>query len=300
MAMNKLSTSQRANIIRCLVEGNSIRSTVRITGAAKNTVVKLLADAGAACSAYQDKHLRNLPCRRIQVDEIWSFTYAKAKNVPTAKAAPVGAGDTWTWTAICADTKLVPCWLVGPRDGEYALAFVDDLRSRLANRVQLTSDGLKAYLEAIEESFGDDIDYAMLVKLYGSDGEGPANSAQRKYSPGHCTGTREAMITGNPDPKHISTSYAERNNLTLRMAMRRFTRLTNAFSKKLANHEAAVALHFMHYNFVRIHQTLRVTPAMAAGVTGRLWSVEDIAALVEAAAPKPEPRGPYKKRAAAA
>jgi IS1 family transposase len=210
----------------------------------------------------------------------WSFTYAKAKNVPTAKAAPAGAGDTWTWTAICADTKLVPCWLVGPRDGEYALAFIDDLRQRLANRVQLTSDGLKAYLEAVEESFGNDIDYAILVKLYGSEPEGPPNSAQRKYSPGHCTGTREAMITGYPDPKHISTSYAERNNLTLRMAMRRFTRLTNAFSKKLANHEAAVALHFMHYNFVRIHQTLRITPAMAAGVTDRLWSIEDICGAV--------------------
>jgi hypothetical protein len=175
----------------------------------------------------------------------------------------------------------VPCWLVGPRDGEYALAFIDDLRQRLTQRVQLTSDGLKAYLEAVEESFGDDIDYAMLVKLYGSDAEGPPNSAQRKYSPGHCTGTRNAVITGNPDPNYISTSLAERNNLTLRMAMRRFTRLTNAFSKKIANHEAAVALHFMHYNFVRIHQTLRVTPAMAAGVTDRLWSIEDIAALLD-------------------
>jgi hypothetical protein len=277
--MNRLTTSKRAEVIRCLVEGNSIRSTVRITGVAKNTVTKLLVDLGAVCSAYQDEHLRNLPCQRIQVDEIWSFTYAKAKNVPTAKAAPIGAGDTWTWTAICADTKLVPCWLVGPQDGEYALAFIDDLRQRLANRVQLTSDGLKAYLEAVEESFGNDIDYAILVKLYGSDGEGAPNSSQRKYSPGHCTGTRDAMITGRPDPKHISTSFAERNNLTMRMAMRRFTRLTNAFSKKLTNHEAAVALHFMHYNFVRIHQTLRITPAMAAGVTDRLWSVEDIVAL---------------------
>jgi IS1 family transposase len=279
--MNRLTTSKRAEIVRCLVEGNSIRSTVRITGAAKNTVTRLLVNLGAACSAYQNQHLRDLPCRRIQVDEIWSFTYAKAKNVPTAKAAPAAAGDTWTWTAICADTKLVPCWLVGPRDGEYALAFIDDLRPRLANRVQLTSEGLKAYLEAVEESFGNDIDFAMVVKLYGSETEGPPNSAQRKYSPGHCTGTREAMITGNPDPKHISTSYAERNNLTLRMAMRRFTRLTNAFSKKLANHEAAVALHFMHYNFVRIHQTLRVTPTMAAGVTERLWSIEDVAGLLE-------------------
>jgi IS1 family transposase len=279
--MNRLTTSKRAEVLTCLVQGNSIRSTVRITGAAKNTVTKLLVDAGRACSVYQNRVLRDLPCKRIQVDELWSFTYAKAKNVPTAKAAPAGAGDTWTWTAICADTKLVPCWLVGARDGEHALAFLDDLRQRLANRVQLTSDGLKAYLEAVEESFGDDVDYTMLVKLYGSDVDGPPNSAQRKYSPGQCTGTREAVITGNPDPKQISTSYAERNNLTLRMAMRRFTRLTNAFSKKLANHEAAVALHCMNYNFVRIHQTLRITPAMAASVTDRLWSVEDIATLLD-------------------
>jgi IS1 family transposase len=279
-SMNRLTTAKRAEIIRCLVEGNSIRSTVRITGAAKNTVVKLLVDIGAACSAYQDKHLRNLPCRRIQVDEVWAFVHAKAKNVPTAKAAPEGAGDIWCWTAICADTKLVPSWLIGARDGEYALAFIDDLRQRLANRVQLTSDGHKPYLQAVEEAFGDDIDYAMLVKLYGSDGDGAPNSAQRKYSSGHCTGTREATITGNPDPSHVSTSYAERQNLTMRMSMRRFTRLTNAFSKRVANHEAAVALHFMHYNFVRIHHTLRVTPAMAAGVTDRLWSVENIAELV--------------------
>jgi IS1 family transposase len=274
--MNRLTTSKRAEIIRCLVEGNSIRSTVRITGAAKNTVVKLLVDVGAACSAYQNKHLRNLPCQRIQVDEIWSFTYAKAKNVPTAKAAPAGAGDTWTWTAICADTKLVPCWLVGPRDGEYALAFIDDLRQRLENRVQLTSDGLKAYLDAIEEAFGDDVDYAVLQKLYGTPPE-----AEKRYSPAQCIGAKRDLVTGNPDPKHVSTSYVERQNLTMRMAMRRFTRLTNAFSKKLANHEAAIALHFMHYNFVRIHQTLRVTPAMAAGMTDRLWSVEDIAALLD-------------------
>jgi IS1 family transposase len=274
--MNRLTTSKRAEIIRCLVEGNSIRSTVRITGASKNTISKLLVDLGAACSAYQNEHLRNLPCRRIQVDEIWSFVHAKAKNVPTAKAAPEGAGDVWTWTAICADTKIVPAWMIGGRDGEYALAFMDDLRSRLANRVQLTSDGHKAYLNAVEDAFGDDVDYATLQKMYGS-----APEAQKRYSPAQCIGTRREAITGNPDPKHVSTSYAERQNLTMRMAMRRFARLTNAFSKKLANHEAAVALHFMHYNFVRIHQTLRVTPAMAAGVTDRLWSVEDIAALLD-------------------
>ena len=240
----------------------------------------LLIDAGRACSAYQNRHLRNLPCRRVQVDEVWSFVYAKQRNVATAKRQDLAWGDVWVWTAICADTKIVPCWLVGARDGEYALAFIDDLRQRLANRVQLTSDGLKAYLEAVEESFGDDVDYAMLVKLYGSDADGPPHSSQRKYSPGKCTGTREATITGNPDPAHVSTSYVERQNLTMRMSMRRFTRLTNAFSKKVANHEAAVALHFMHYNFVRIHQSLRVAPAMAAGVTDRLRSIEDIAALL--------------------
>jgi IS1 family transposase len=274
--MNRLTTSKRAEIIRCLVEGNSIRSTVRITGAAKNTVTKLFVDIGAASSAYQNEQFRNLPCQRIQVDEIWSFTYAKAKNVPTGKAAPDGAGDTWTWTAIDAETKLVPSWLIGGRDGEYALAFIDDLRQRLAGRVQLTSDGHKAYLEAVEEAFGDDVDHAVLQKLYGT-----APEAQKSYSPAKCIGVRSENITGNPDPKHVSTSYVERQNLTMRMAMRRFTRLTNAFSKKLANHEAAVALHFMHYNFVRIHQTLRVTPAMASGVTDRLWSAEDIAALLD-------------------
>ncbi len=274
--MNKLTTSKRAEVIRCLVEGNSIRSTVRITGAAKNTVTKLLVDAGRACSAYQNEHLRNLSCRRIQVDEIWAFVHAKAKNVATAKAAPEGAGDIWCWTAVCADTKLVPCWVVGARDTEYAFAFVDDLRGRLANRVQLTSDGHKPYLEAVEEAFGDDIDYAVLQKLYGT-----APEAQKRYSPAQCIGTKREAIAGNPDPAHVSTSYVERQNLTMRMSMRRFTRLTNAFSKKVANHEAAVALHFMHYNFVRIHQTLRVTPAMAAGVTDRLWSIEDIAALLD-------------------
>jgi IS1 family transposase len=249
---------------------------VHITGAAKNTVVRLLVDIGAACSAYQNECLRNLPCQRIQVDEIWSFTHAKAKNVPTAKAAPDGAGDTWTWTAMCADTKLVPSWLVGGRDGEYALASFDDLRQRIAGLVQLTSDGHRAYLDAVEEAFGDDVDYAVLQKLYGT-----APEAQKRYNPAKCIGIRSDDITGNPDPKHISTSYVERQDLTMRMAMRRCTRLTNAFSKKLSNHEAAVAPHFMHYNFVRIHQTLRVTAAMAADVTDRLWSTEDIATLLD-------------------
>jgi IS1 family transposase len=279
--MNRLTTSKRAEVIRCLVEGNSIRSTVRITGVAKDTVTKLLVDAGQACTAYQDRVMRNLPCRRIQVDEIWSFVYAKQKNVPTAKAAPQEAGDVWTWTAICAETKLVPCWLVGGRDSAAAHAFISDLRPRLARRVQLTTDGHKPYLEAVETAFGDDVDYAMLVKLYGSAPDGEAGSAQRKYSPGQCIGCKSQAVTGAPDPAHVSTSYAERNNLTMRMGMRRFTRLTNAFSRKVENHAAQVGLHFMYYNFVRQHGSTRVTPAMAAGVTGKLWETSDIVVVLE-------------------
>jgi IS1 family transposase len=277
--MNKLSTSKRAEILRCLVEGNSIRSTVRITGASKNTIAKLLADAGKACSAYHDKHVRNVKAERIQVDEIWSFCFAKQKNVESAKNAPDGAGDVWTWTAMDSGSKLVISWLVGGRDGEYALAFMDDLRLRLANRVQLTSDGHKAYLDAVEEAFGADIDYAQLIKMYGEPtGE---KGHERKYSPSECTGTKKQHVMGSPDKKHISTSHVERQNLTMRMCMRRFTRLTNAFSKKIENHEASVALHFVYYNFCRIHQTLRVTPAMAAGVTDRLWDVEDLTKLLD-------------------
>ena len=275
--MNRLSTSKRAAILRCLVEGNSIRSTVRITGASKNTIAKLLTDAGKACSAYQDEHVRNVKAERIQVDEIWSFCYAKQKNVESAKNAPDGAGDVWTWTAMDSGSKLVISWLVGGRDGEYALAFLDDLRQRLANRVQLTSDGHKAYLDAVEEAFGADIDYAQLIKMYGEPTGDKGH--ERKYSPSECTGTKKQHVMGSPERKHISTSHVERQNLTMRMCMRRFTRLTNAFSKKTENHEASVALHFMYYNFCRIHQTLRVTPAMAAGVTDRLWDVEDLAKL---------------------
>lgn len=277
--MNKLSTSKRAEIIRCLVEGNSIRSTVRITGASKNTIAKLLADVGKACSTYHDEHVRNVKAERVQVDEIWSFCYAKQKNVESAKNAPDGAGDVWTWTAMDSGSKFVISWLVGGRDGEYALAFMDDLRQRLANRVQLTSDGHKAYLDAVEEAFGADIDYAQLIKMYGEPtGE---KGHERKYSPSECTGTKKQHVMGSPDKKHISTSHVERQNLTMRMCMRRFTRLTNAFSKKIENHEASVALHFMYYNFCRIHQTLRVTPAMAAGVTDRLWDVQDLAELLD-------------------
>ena len=296
--MNKLPSAKRIQILAMLCEGSSMRSISRVADVSINTVGKLLADAGKACAAFHDEHVRDVTTRRVQVDEIWSFTYAKHKNVQTAKFAPEGAGDTWTWTALDADSKLIISWLVGARDTEYALEFVDDLRSRLANRVQLTSDGHKPYLEAVEEVFGDDIDYAMLVKLYGSDGDGAPNTAQRKYSPGHCTGTREIAITGNPAPEHVSTSYAERHNLTMRMAMRRFTRLTNAFSKKLESHMHMVALYTVWYNFVRVHKTLRVSPAMAAGISRRLWSMEDIAGLIEAAASKPGPRGPYRKRSA--
>ena len=292
--MNKLGSADRARILHLLCEGQSIRAITRLTGASKNTVTKLLIDAGKACAAYHDEHVRGLTSKRIQVDEIWSFTYAKQKNVAGAKAAPAEAGDTWTWTAIDADTKLIASYLVGGRDSEYAMWFMDDLRSRLANRVQLTSDGHRAYLEAVEGAFGADVDYAQLVKLYGAAPEGPT----RRYSPAECTGAKKVPVEGKPDPRHISTSYSERQNLTMRMHMRRFTRLTNAFSKKVENHAYAVALHMMYYNFVRIHQKLRVTPAMAAGVTDKLWEIGDIAALVEAAEAPAKKRGPYKKAAA--
>ena len=290
--MNRLSSEDRARILHLLCEGQSIRAITRLTGASKNTVAKLLADAGKACMAYHDANVRDVKAARVQVDEIWSFTYAKQKNVATAKAAPEGAGDTWTWTAIDADSKLIVSYLVGGRDAEYAMWFMDDLASRLANRVQLTSDGHRAYLEAVEGAFGCDVDYAQLVKLYGSEG---GKGADVRYSPAECTGIRKRRVEGNPDDAHVSTSYVERNNLTMRMHMRRFTRLTNGFSKKVENHAYAVALHMMYYNFVRIHGKLRMTPAMAAGVTGRLWEISDIVALVEAADSKPSKRGPYKK-----
>ncbi len=272
--MNKLDIKTRARILACLVEGNSIRATVRMTGAAKNTVVKLLADVGAACTAYEDRALRNLPCKRLQCNEIWSFVYAKAKSVP--KAAPEGAGDAWTWTALDADAKLVPCWMIGPRDGGIACEFMQDLAGRLANRVQLTTDGHKAYLEAVEGAFGSAIDYAILVKLYG---KAPSQGPERKYSPNVCLGARPTTVTGDPEMAHVSTCYVERQNLTMRMSMRRFTRLTKGFSKKLENLGHAVALHFMYYNFGRIHQSLHITPAMAAGITDHVWSLEEIAAL---------------------
>lgn len=292
--MRKLHASDRARILHMLCEGQSIRAIERIAGASKNTVAKLLSDAGAVCAAYQDQAFRNLKTKRVQVDEIWSFTYAKQKNVKAAKAAPEGAGDTWTWTAIDADSKLVISWLVGGRDSEYAMAFMDDLSRRLANRVQLTSDGHKAHLEAVEGAFGSDTDYAMLVKVYGNAPE----VLKGRYSPAEFTTAHKTRIEGNPDMRHVSTSYSERQNLTMRMHMRRFTRLTNGFSKKVEAHANAVALHFMYYNFVRVHKTLRMTPAMAAGVTKKLWEVSDIVALIEAKeAEQPTVRGPYKKRA---
>lgn len=290
--VNKLSLEDRAKILHLLCEGMSIRAITRLTGASKNTVAKLLIDAGKACANYHDANVCDVKASRVQVDEIWSFTYAKQKNVATAKDAPEGAGDTWTWTAIDADSKMILSYLVGGRDAEYAMWFMDDLASRLANRVQLTSDGHRAYLEAVEGAFGCDVDYAQLVKLYGSEG---GKGSEVRYSPAECTGIRKRTVEGKPDDAYVSTSYVERQNLTMRMHMRRFTRLTNAFSKKVENHAHAVALHMMYYNFVRIHKTLRVTPAMASGVSDRLWDIADIAKLVEDAEAKPGKRGPYKK-----
>lgn len=273
--MNKLDTTTRARIVSCLIEGCSIRSTVRMTGAAKNTVVKLLADLGKACSIYQDEVFRNLPCKRIQCDEIWSFVGCKQKNVKTGVH---GRGDVWTWTGLCADTKLVPAWYVGNRDGAAAYHFMHDLAGRLANRVQLTTDAHRPYLQAVEDAFGSDIDFAQLIKIYGK----PLNdSPETRYSPAQCMGARKAVISGTPAFEHVSTSYTERQNLTMRMSMRRFTRLTNAFSKKVENLEHAVALHFMHYNFCRIHMSLRVTPAMEAEVSDHVWSLEELVGLLD-------------------
>lgn len=274
--MNRLDASRRAQVIRCLTEGNSIRSTVRMTGVAKNTVANLLVEVGKACAKYQNEILTNLPCQRLQCDEIWSFVYAKEKNVTQSIADQRVAGSVWTWTAIDADTKLVPCWFIGKRDAGSATEFMQDLAGRLSHRVQLTTDGLKVYLNAIIDSFAGDIDYAILHKVYGAERPDAA-----RYSPATCIGTKRVEMIGNPDEKHVSTSYVERANLTMRMSMRRFTRLTNAFSKKIENHAAAVALYFMWYNFGRIHQTLKMTPAMKAGIASHAWTVDEILALVE-------------------
>lgn len=288
--MNRLCLEARARILHMLVEGNSLRATSRMADVAYNSVLKLISDAGKACSDYQDATLRNLPCRRIQVDEIWAFCYTKERNLERAKKPVEGAGDIGTWTAICADTKLVPSWLVGDRDAAAAHMFMQDLASRMRGRIQLTSDGHRLYLEAVEGAFGAEIDYAMLIKLYGQ----PRDDATR-YSPPECIGTQTHEIQDTPDPDHISTSYAERQNLTMRMNMPRFTRLTNGFSKKAENHAQAVALHYMYYNFGRIHRTLRMTPAMEAGVADHVWTMTEIASLMDAQY-TPKPRGPYKKK----
>ena len=278
--MNKLSLERKAQVIKVLCEGNSIRSTARITGAAINTVVTLLKEVGAACLKYQDSHLRNLTSKRIECDEIWSFCYAKEKNVPEDKQGQFGYGDVWTFVAIDADTKLTLSWLIGLREPEYAIEFAKDIKERLANRTQLTTDGHHMYFEAIESAFGADIDYAQLIKYYGNE---PNESGH--YSPPKCIKTKTKLIHGHPDMNQVSTSYIERQNLTMRMSMRRFTRLTNGFSKKIENHMFALALYFMHYNFVRPHKTLAYpyprTPAMAAGLTNRIWSIEEIVKLAD-------------------
>lgn len=286
MTVNKLSPERRTQVIRALVEGNSIRATCRMTGVAKGTVLKLLADVGEVCRDYQDKHMTGLTARRIQCDEIWSFCQAKAKNVPDEHKGEFGWGDTWTWTAIDADSKLVLSWAIGGRDSYTALAFMQDVARRLAQRVQLSTDGAKVYLDAVERAFGANIDYAMIQKIYGSDPDG-----EKRYSPAKCLGIEVESIKGKPDPKHISTSYVERQNLTMRMSMRRFTRLTNAFSKKVQNLGYAVALHFMYYNFIRRHQTLGMTPAMAAGIEDHEWTVEELVNLLESTEIQPSERG---------
>jgi IS1 family transposase len=277
MRMNKISRTKQVQVISALIEGNSIRATVRMTSVAKDTVTKLLVSVGSACAEYHDRNVQHVKARRIQCDEIWQFCYAKQKNVPAEKQGQFGFGDVWTWVAIDADTKLVPSYMVGRRDLQTAKIFIDDLAGRLANRVQLTTDGLRVYLNAVEGAFGCDVDYAMLVKLYGNDAD-----AETRYSPAECIGCQTAAISGLPNPKHISTSYVERQNLTMRMQMRRFTRLTNAFSKKIENLMAAIALHYMQYNFCRVHQTLRVTPAMEAGLTDHVWSVEELLNTLDA------------------
>ncbi len=274
--MNKLPIEKRVQIITLLVEGNSLRSCSRIADVSINTVTKLLVDVGRACEKFHNEKVVGVKSKRVQCDEIWSFVYAKEKNKP---ADMEGVGDVWTWTALDADSKLIVSWLVGDRDADTANTFMHDVANRLATRVQLTTDGLSKYLEAVTDSFGSYIDFAQLIKIYGK--EGSAASTEKKYSPPECIGCKKQTISGDPDPKHISTSYVERQNLTMRMHMRRFTRLTNAFSKKIENHCHAIALHFVYYNFVKQHKTLRITPAMAAGLTKRFMSIEEIVRLAE-------------------
>ena len=292
LIMNTLTQDERVRVVAALVEGNSIRSTSRMTGVARNTVTKLLVDLGQACMAFHDKHVRNVSVRRLQCDEIWAYVGAKAKNV-TPEKKEIGWGDVWTWVGIDADTKLVVSYLIGGRGADWAMDFMKAAASRIQGRVQITTDGHKAYLTAVEEAFGADVDYAQLQKIYGASLENDT-----RYSPATCIGCEMKEVSGRPDPKHVSTSFVERQNLTMRMHIRRFTRLTNAFSKKIDNHAYAVALHFMYCNFVRIHQTLRVTPAMEAKLCDRAWTIEDLVAMGDAVLPKPSKRGPYKKAAA--
>jgi IS1 family transposase/lambda repressor-like predicted transcriptional regulator len=289
--MNRLPLQTRVQILSMLVEGSSMRAISRVADVSINTVAKLLVDAGRA-TAFHHAKVRDVKARRVQCDEIWSFCYAKAKNAPTAKRLDLAYGDVWTWTGLDADSKLIISWIVGGRNSDFAMGLMDDLRSRLANRIQLTTDGHRAYLEVVEGAFGGDIDYAMLVKLYGQ-----SPDAEKRYSPAECIGIRKTHIEGDPDPAHVSTGYTERHNLTMRMQMRRFTRLTNAFSKKIENHCHALALYFVWYNWCRIHKAHRLTPAMAAGLTDKLMDMADIANMIEAAGPKPGKRGPYRKRA---
>lgn len=280
LGMNKLPVAKRVQILSMLCEGSSMRSISRVCDVSINTVSKLLVDAGKVCIAYHDQNVRGLQCKRVQCDEIWSFCYSKERNVKAAKAAPEGSGNVWTWTALDADSKMIVSWAVGGRDAETARDVMEDLQSRVKSRMQLTTDGLRLYLDAVQEAFGaDGVDYAQLIKIYGA---APGKGDERRYSPAECIGAKKMRVDGEPDPKHVSTSFVERQNLNMRMGMRRFTRLTNAFSKKVENHCHALSLYFMFYNFCRIHKTLKVSPAMAAGVTDRLWSMEDIVALIDA------------------
>src|SRR5438876_2480202 len=275
LSMNTLGNDERIRVVAALVEGNSIRATSRMTGVARNTVTKLLVDLGQVCMKYHDKHVRNVRVRRLQCDEIWAYVGAKAKNV-SAKKKEIGWGDVWTWVGIDADTKLVVSYLVGGRGADWAMDFMKDAANRIRGRVQITTDGHKAYLEAVEDAFGMDVDYAQLQKIYGASLEN-----ETRYSPAVCIGCDMKVVSGNPDPKHVSTSFVERQNLSLRMSIRRFTRLTNAFSKKVENHAAAVALWFMYYNFCRVHQTLRVTPAMEAGISDHVWDLSELVRLLQ-------------------
>jgi IS1 family transposase len=284
--MNQLSTAKRCQIIAALIEGNSINATCRMLGVGKHTVLRLLEDAGCACASYHDVLVRDLRVTRAQCDEVWSFVYAKQKNV-TAEQMEAGAGDCWTWTAIDADTKLIISYMLGDRGAGTAHAFMRDVASRIVNRIQLTTDGHRVYAEAVEDAFGSEIDYAMLVKIYGASNDSP----ESRYSPATCIGCRTGVLSGNPDPKHISTSFVERQNLSMRMGMRRFTRLTNGFSKKIENHGHQIALYFMHYNFCRVHSSLRVTPAMEAGLTDHVWTLSELCSLI----PEKKPNAKFDK-----